>query len=121
MPWPEETPSSAAAPPAAEEPLRQEVERADEREQVSLPVELPALEKPFVLLNAVGTMLSVALALLRKSRGKSRWLAMGCAAGALAITLLTIGWYGIVAADIWTIPVAALTLLVFRLSGRTQA
>ena len=118
---PEETPSSAAAPPAAEEPLRQEVERADEREQVSLPVELPALEKPFVLLNAVGTMLSVALALLRKSRGKSRWLAMGCAAGALAITLLTIGWYGIVAADIWTIPVAALTLLVFRLSGRTQA
>ena len=88
---------------------------------MSLPVELPALEKPFVLLNAVGTMLSVALALLRKSRGKSRWLAMGCAAGALAITLLTIGWYGIVAADIWTIPVAALTLLVFRLSGRTQA
>ena len=112
---PAATPKTAAPTPA---PQTEKEPQENSGGSTSGPAASVSGGKPFVLLNAAAALAGILLAVFGKSRGKARLLCAACAAGAAAVTLLTTGWNGLAAVDVWTLPVAALALLAARLSRR---
>lgn len=71
-------------------------------------------ENPFVVLNAVLALTGLACSIItakKKKNRKRKMISAAAAVSAAAVFLLTTGWSSFALLNLWTIPVAALTIL----------